>query len=82
MVAIVTHHRDQECEVPNESILVLISLLLFRSATAKLVAHIILSRAVVIVLGRLLALTVGFHLRFHRRCPKIRRVNHFTKALA
>ena len=62
MVAIVTHHRDQECEeVPNESIVVvLISHLLFRSATAKLVARIILYRAVVIVLGRLSALTVGF----------------------
>ena len=68
MVAIVTHHRDQECEeVPNESIVVvLVSLLLFRSATAKLVAGVILYRAVVIVLGRLLALAVGLHLRFHR----------------
>ena len=67
MVAIVTHHRDQECEVPNESIVVLISLLLFRSATAKLVARIVLDFAVVIVSGRLSTLAIGLDFRFHRR---------------
>ena len=68
MVAIVTHHRDQECEeVPNESIVVvLISLLLFRSATTKLVACIVLDFAVVIVSGRLSTLAIGLDFRFHR----------------